>query len=79
MFAIERLWELTRPVTFDILRDRRLGLVASAGIDAALRDAVAKALKQPYFRIARMTYCLDRMGLIRRVGKQGNAILFERA
>jgi hypothetical protein len=29
--------------------------------------------------MARMTYCLDRMGLIRRVGKQGNAILFEKA
>lgn len=39
---------------------------------------LAKDLKQPHFRIARMTYCLDRMGLIRRVGKQGNAILFER-
>jgi hypothetical protein len=40
---------------------------------------LAGELKQPYFRVARMTYCLDRMGLIRRVGKQGNAILFERA
>lgn len=40
---------------------------------------LAKDLRQPAFRIARMTYCLDRMGLIRRVGKQGNAILFERA
>jgi hypothetical protein len=40
---------------------------------------LARELKQPPFRIARMTYCLDRMGIIRRVGKQGNAILFERA
>ena len=29
-FAVERCWELVRPATFDILRDRRLGLVASA-------------------------------------------------
>src|SRR4030088_3247545 len=33
-FAIERCWELTRPATFDILRDRRLGLVACAAVDA---------------------------------------------
>ena len=26
-FAIERCWELARPATYDILRDRRLGLV----------------------------------------------------
>lgn len=38
---------------------------------------LAKALKQPYFRIARMTYCLVRMEMIRAVGKAGNAILFE--
>ena len=38
---------------------------------------LAKALKQPYFRIARMTYCLTRMELIRKVGKQGNSALFE--
>lgn len=40
---------------------------------------LSKALKQPHFRIARMTYCLTRMGLIRRIGKQGNSILFEPA
>jgi hypothetical protein len=37
---------------------------------------LAKALKQPYFRIARMTYCLTRMETLRRVGKQGNSMLF---
>ena len=42
--AIERCWELARPATFDILRDRRLGLVASAGVDAAIWDLVGKAL-----------------------------------
>lgn len=40
---------------------------------------LSKELKQPHFRIARMTYCLTKMELIRRVGKQANAILFELA
>ena len=51
LFAIERLWELARPATFDILRDRRLGLVACAGIDTAAWDAVGKALGQPLWRL----------------------------
>jgi hypothetical protein len=37
---------------------------------------LAKALKQPYFRIARMTYCLSRMEIIRAAGKQGRSILY---
>jgi L-alanine-DL-glutamate epimerase-like enolase superfamily enzyme len=48
---VERIWELTRPATFDILRDRRLGLVATACIDAALWDGVGKALGQPLYRL----------------------------
>ena len=39
---------------------------------------IATALHQPYFRIARMTYCLVRMEILRSVGKVGNSILFER-
>ena len=50
-FSIERCWELARPATFDILRDRRLGLVACACVDSALWDAVGKALKQPLWRL----------------------------
>jgi L-alanine-DL-glutamate epimerase-like enolase superfamily enzyme len=50
-FRIERAWELTRPATFDILRDRRLGLVATACVDAALWDLVGKALGQPLHRL----------------------------
>ena len=50
-FAVERCWELTRPVTFDILRNRRLGLVASACVDAAVWDAVGKALGIPLWRL----------------------------
>jgi len=50
-FRVERLWELARPATFDILRDRRLGLVATACIDAAVWDAIGKALGQPLYRL----------------------------
>lgn len=50
-YAIERCWQLARPATYDILRDRRLGLVACACVDAALWDAVGKALGQPLWRL----------------------------
>ena len=49
--AVERCWELSRPVTFDILRDRRLGLVACAGVDLAIWDLIGKALGQPLWRL----------------------------
>jgi L-alanine-DL-glutamate epimerase-like enolase superfamily enzyme len=49
--ATERCWELARPATFDILRDRRLGLVACACVDTAIWDAVGKALGQPLWRL----------------------------
>ena len=42
-FQVERCWQLARPATFDILRDRRLGLVACGGVDTAIWDAVGKA------------------------------------
>jgi D-galactarolactone cycloisomerase len=48
---IERCWELARPATFDILRDRRLGLVATACVDTAIWDAVGKVLEQPLHRL----------------------------
>jgi D-galactarolactone cycloisomerase len=50
-FAVERCWELARPTTFDILRDRRLALVACACVDSAIWDAVGKALGQPLWRL----------------------------
>jgi D-galactarolactone cycloisomerase len=49
--AVERCWEVAYPVTFDILRDRRVGLVALAAVDLALWDAVGKALGQPLWRL----------------------------
>jgi D-galactarolactone cycloisomerase len=49
--GVERCWELARPATFDILRDRRLGLVACAGVDAAAWDLVGKVYGQPLWRL----------------------------
>jgi L-alanine-DL-glutamate epimerase-like enolase superfamily enzyme len=49
--AVERCWETAYPVTFDILRDRRIGLVALAAADLAVWDAVGKALGQPLWRL----------------------------
>jgi D-galactarolactone cycloisomerase len=50
-FAVERCWELARPATANILRDRRRGLVACACVDAAIWDAVGKALGEPLWRL----------------------------
>jgi len=50
-FATERCWALARPATWDILRDRRLGLVATACIDVAIWDAVGKALGMPLYKL----------------------------
>jgi L-alanine-DL-glutamate epimerase-like enolase superfamily enzyme len=50
-FATERCHEAAWPATFDILRDRRLGLVAVACVDTAIWDAVGKALGQPLWRL----------------------------
>jgi D-galactarolactone cycloisomerase len=61
-YAFERCWQLARPATFDILRDRRLGLVACACVDAALWDAMGKALRQPLWRL--WGGCRDRVPMI---------------
>jgi D-galactarolactone cycloisomerase len=49
--AIEKCWELTRPATWDILRDRRLGLVATASIDVTLWDLLGRALETPLWKL----------------------------
>ena len=49
--AIEKCWELTRPATWDILRDRRLGLVATSSIDVTLWDLVGRALESPLWKL----------------------------
>jgi L-alanine-DL-glutamate epimerase-like enolase superfamily enzyme len=49
--AVERCWQLARPATFDILRDRRVALVACAVVDTALWDAAGKSLDLPLWRL----------------------------
>ena len=48
---IEACWQAARPATFNILRDRRLGLVACACVDTALWDAVGKATRMPLWKL----------------------------
>lgn len=54
-----------------------LRLLPEAWNGPSTNREIAKALRQPYFRIARMTYCLSRMEILRAVGKVGNSILYE--
>lgn len=49
--SVERCWQLCAPVTFDQLRDRRIGLVALASVDLAIWDAIGKALQIPLWRL----------------------------
>src|SRR5579862_1321536 len=50
-FSIERCWQLGFPVTYDQLRDRRVGLVALASVDLAIWDAIGKALDAPLWQL----------------------------
>ena len=47
----ERCWEIGYPVTYDQLRDRRVGLVALACVDLAIWDAIGKALGVPLWQL----------------------------
>ncbi|MBI5089403.1 MAG: mandelate racemase/muconate lactonizing enzyme family protein [Actinobacteria bacterium] len=49
--AIERCWELAYPVTFDQLRDRRIGLVALAGVDTAIWDLFGQVVGRPLYEV----------------------------
>lgn len=49
--ALERCWELARPATWNILRDRRLGLVACASLDLTLWDLFARSLALPLWKL----------------------------
>lgn len=44
---VEKAWELMLPLTFDILRDRRLVILAMASLDSCLWDLVGKAAGLP--------------------------------
>jgi D-galactarolactone cycloisomerase len=50
-FEVEGCWQAMHPVTRDILRDRRMAVRAIACVDAALWDAVGKALGAPLHRV----------------------------
>ena len=47
IFNIAGCWEAMKPLTFDILRDRNLSMQAISAVDAALWDALGKALDLP--------------------------------
>ncbi len=53
-----------------------LKLLPEGWTGPSTNQELAKALKQPYFRIARMTYCMTKMETLQRAGKRGNSILF---
>lgn len=48
---VQRIWQLMRPVTFNILRDRRIGLVAQACVDTAIWDAIGKSYGRPLWKL----------------------------
>jgi D-galactarolactone cycloisomerase len=50
-FMYTKCWELAYPVTYDQLRDRRIGLVALASVDFAIWDAIGKALGRPLWQL----------------------------
>lgn len=50
-FLVERCWESMLPSTFDILRERKLPLVAMAAVDSAIWDIVGKATGQSLHRM----------------------------
>jgi D-galactarolactone cycloisomerase len=50
-FAYQRCWQLGFPVTYDQLRDRRIGLVSLACVDIAIWDAIGQALDRPLWQL----------------------------
>jgi D-galactarolactone cycloisomerase len=50
-FSTDACWEKMVPVTFSIMRDRRIGVRAQACVDAAIWDTVGKALDVPLYKL----------------------------
>lgn len=47
----EDIWERMKPLTFDILRDRRMVIMAMSAVDSACWDIVGKMAGQPLYRL----------------------------
>ncbi len=71
-----KLLEVLGREIFEVAKDF-LRLLPKNWTGPSTNRELAKELKQPYSRIARMTYCFLKMDLIQKVGKVGNSILFE--
>lgn len=69
------LLDVTSQVTFARARDF-LQVLPPGWTGPSTNKELAAVLKQPAFRIARMTYCLLRMGLLRLEGKRGRSLLY---
>lgn len=50
-WQVERCWQTMLPVTYNILRDRTLGLQAMACVDSAIWDLIGKMVGQPLSRL----------------------------
>ena len=48
---VEACWNTMLPLTFDILRDRKLVFMAMAAVDSALWDLVGKVAAMPLFKV----------------------------
>jgi hypothetical protein len=70
-----RLIEVADRVTFSTPDDFR-ALLPPDLPDPFTNRVLARAMGQPAYLAAKMTYCLSRMGAIRHVGKQGKAYLY---
>jgi L-alanine-DL-glutamate epimerase-like enolase superfamily enzyme len=51
VFNTEGCWQAMKPATYDILRDRNLAMQAISCVDAAIWDAVGKALEMPLYKL----------------------------
>ena len=72
------LLDITSRELFQVARDF-LRLLPPGWTGPGTNKEISVALKQPRFRIARMTYCFLRMGLLQLSGKRGNSLLYSLA
>ena len=51
VFNTEGCWQAMKPATYNILRDRNLAMQAISCVDAAIWDAVGRALEMPLYKL----------------------------